>query len=56
VIDLHAAGLRVGQELAWARRRTADEAGARALAARHPLCQDFDPDHLRRLLAEAGRA
>lgn len=41
VFALHAAGLRVGEIMARARRATTTVAAARALALRHALCQDF---------------
>lgn len=46
LIDLHAAGLRVGQAMAEARRASASLAEARERALRHPLCQDFAPAQL----------
>jgi hypothetical protein len=46
VIELHAAGLRVGQEMARARRRF-DPESALLAALENPLCQDFSPEQKR---------
>jgi hypothetical protein len=44
VIDLHSAGLKVGEVMARARRQhPQDLSAARRLAMQHPLCQDFHP-------------
>ena len=45
VIELHAAGLKVGAVMARARRaHPGDFAAARRLALQDPLCQDFSPE------------
>jgi hypothetical protein len=44
VIDLHAAGLKVGGLLARARLSGLSPAEATAEALRHPICQDFSPE------------
>jgi hypothetical protein len=41
VVELHTAGLKVGEVMARARRATGDLKGARRLALRNALCQDF---------------
>jgi hypothetical protein len=44
VIDLHAAGLKVGETLARARLSGLAPGDATAAALRNPLCQDFSPE------------
>jgi len=45
IVELHTAGLKVGEEMARARVSTASFAAAKEAALQYPLCQDF-PDHI----------